>query len=104
MLREDKRADFVPAGLFGRKRRFTSGGLSAPLAVSRRRLRRMQERSSSEPVLLYESETESWWLVEGRVFCEDEGLDARDVLALVEERKRRRRRQLDRAHSALQRE
>ena len=41
----------------------------------------------------------TWWWCEDRYFCEDDGLDARDVHALVYERRRRAERRLERAHA-----
>jgi hypothetical protein len=104
MLREDRKAGFVEASAFGRKRRFAAGEVSAPLSVSKRRLRQMMERSHELPVALLEGEPDSWWLWRGRVFREDEGYGDEDVLALLTERDRRKQRQLDRAKATLGRE
>ena len=43
----------------------------------------------------------TWWWCEDRYFSEDDGLDARDVHALVYERRRRAERRLERAHAVL---
>jgi len=104
MLREDRKAEFVRAGMFGRKRRFKAGHSSAPLAVTKRRLHKMIERSREQPVALLEGEPDRWWLWRGRVFREDEGYGPDDVLALLTERDRRKQRQLDRAKATLSRE
>ncbi len=104
MLREDRKAEFVAAGAFGRKRRFESDAAAAPLALSKRRVRALVDRSGHEPIRLLSAGTQSWWMFRGRVFCEDEGYEAGDVLALLVERERRKRRQLDRAHAVLNRE
>jgi 5-methylcytosine-specific restriction endonuclease McrA len=61
----------------------------------------MTERSAEVPVALGSDGRRKYWLFEDRVWWEDEGCDARDVLALVRERDRRARRRLERAHASL---
>nr|MBA3261856.1 HNH endonuclease [Thermoleophilaceae bacterium] len=64
-----------------------------------------QERLQRErPVPVVEAEGRRWWWFRDRFYWEDEGLTAHDVMALVVERERRRRRKLERAHAALHRE
>jgi 5-methylcytosine-specific restriction endonuclease McrA len=57
-----------------------------------------------EPVPVMEEGGRGWWWYRDRFWCEDEGCDPSDVVALVAERERRRQRRLDRAHAALRRE
>ena len=104
MLREDRKAGFVEAGAFGRRRRFACGDVAAPLTLSKRRLRELIDRSQQRPLRLLEDGTEQWWLWRGKVFREDEGYGDDDVLALLAERDRRKQRQLDRAKAQLDRE
>ncbi len=47
------------------------------------------------------AEGRMYWLFDGRVYWEDEGLGADDVLALIRDRERRQRRRLERAHAAM---
>ena len=57
--------------------------------------------AAREPVPLLADPPRTYWWFEGHVYWEDDGLAARDVLALVRDRERRRARQLERAHAAL---
>jgi 5-methylcytosine-specific restriction endonuclease McrA len=104
MLREDRKAGFIEAGAFGRRRRFAAGDVSAPLSLSKRRLRQLIERSNEQPQRLLEGEPDRWWLWRGKVYIEDEGYDEQDMLALLAERERRKQRRLDRAKAQLDRE
>lgn len=104
MLREDRKAGFVEAGAFGRRRRFAAGELAAPLSISKRRLRRLVEHSNERPIQVLEGEPDRWWLWRGRIFREDEGYADEDMLALLAERERRKQRRLDRAKAQLDRE
>jgi 5-methylcytosine-specific restriction endonuclease McrA len=65
--------------------------------VSRHDLREQQER----PVAVLDADERTYWAFEQRLYWEDAGLTADDVLALVRERQRRARRTLERAHAAL---
>ena len=61
----------------------------------------MQRR---RPIPLAEADGRRWWWFRDRFYWEDEDLTAPDVLALVVERERRRRRKLERAHATLRQE
>ena len=65
--------------------------------VSRHELREQQQR----PVAIHDHDERTYWAFEQRLYWEDSGLGADDVLALVRERQRRARRALERAHAAL---
>jgi 5-methylcytosine-specific restriction endonuclease McrA len=54
-------------------------------------------------VLLCSEGRRCTWAFEDRLYWEDEGLAAGDVLALIRERERRAERRLERAHAALAR-
>jgi 5-methylcytosine-specific restriction endonuclease McrA len=69
------------------------------LAWSTRRFRRVQDRQAVEPVALHDAGRRRYWLFQDRVYWEDDGLSAGDVLALVREREHRARRRLERAHA-----
>ena len=49
------------------------------------------------PVPVAEDERRTWWMFRGRFFWEDDGLAPDEVMALVHDRERRRRRRIDRA-------
>ena len=53
------------------------------------------------PVALFARAGRTYWAFEWRIFREDDELSPEDVLALVRQRQRRARRNLDRAHAAL---
>jgi hypothetical protein len=101
MLREVKSARFVRRpGLLGDRFALALRG-DREVVLRRRALAVARADAATVPVALAEDDERTWWLFEDRVFWEDEGLEARDVLALVRERERRDRRRLERAHAAL---
>jgi 5-methylcytosine-specific restriction endonuclease McrA len=105
MLRVDKRAGFVSQGAWLWKRHcFASGRIAAERPISRRSLVELAALQSEYPVALLEADGRRWWWFRDCFYWEDEDLSARDVMALVVERERRKRRKLERAHAALQRE
>ncbi len=104
MLREVRNCGFVRQGALLRRRlAFVVGtreaGALRPSAYAR--AARAQQR---EPVPLIEADGRRWWWYRDRFYWEDEGHGPEDVVALVADRERRRRRRLDRAHAALHRE
>jgi hypothetical protein len=103
MLREARNCGFVRHGALRRRYAFVVG--SRPSGVLRPAAFARAERAQrSYPVALMEEAGRRWWWYRDRFWWEDEGYDARDVVALVADRERRRRRRLDRAHAALRRE
>jgi 5-methylcytosine-specific restriction endonuclease McrA len=56
---------------------------------------------AARPVALVEHGGRTYWAFEDRIWWEDDGLAAADVLALVRDRERRAARTLERAHAAL---
>jgi 5-methylcytosine-specific restriction endonuclease McrA len=54
-----------------------------------------------EPVAVLHGGGRQWWWFRDRFYCEDDGLTAPDVMALVLERERRKQRRLERAHAAM---
>ncbi|HEU4656635.1 MAG TPA: HNH endonuclease signature motif containing protein [Capillimicrobium sp.] len=102
MLRECPDARFESTrSLAGRRWFLVRGERVATAAWPGRRMRAMAAAQRREPVALFHDGGRTWWWFEDRVYWEDEGLAAADVLALVRERDRRRRRTLERAHAAL---
>ncbi len=102
MLREVKNARF--------ERRLTLSGWRyhlvegrTPVAVTwrRRALAAIEREQQLRPVALFARAGRTYWSFEWRIFWEDDELSPDDVLALVRQRERRLRRNLDRAHAAL---
>jgi 5-methylcytosine-specific restriction endonuclease McrA len=105
MLRLDKRATFLTQGVWlWRRHRFTVGRVESGRALSRRSLADLAELQREQPVALLEADGRRWWWFRDRFYWEDDELTAHDVMALVVERDRRKRRRLERAHAALHRE
>src|SRR5918999_546858 len=101
MLREVKNARFERRrSLLGRRYELVEGGEPA-IAWRRRAFEALMREQEHRPVALFERAERTYWAFEGRVYWEDDELDAADVLALVRQRQRRARRTLERAHAAL---
>ncbi|MGE0250126.1 MAG: HNH endonuclease [Thermoleophilia bacterium] len=97
MLREDPNARFE-VGLL--RCRFVAGRAAfRPIGRGEHRAILRDQREAPVPVAADAPRT--WWMFHERVFWEDEGLEAEDVMALVLERERRRRRRLDRARDLM---
>jgi len=87
--------------LRGRRHRLMTGQGAVPGTWGARRHRVLRTLAPTEPVPVVADGRRTYWWFEDRVYWEDEGLDHRDVVALVRDRERRRRRALERAHGAL---
>ena len=103
MLREVKNGALVRSNLtlLGWRWRFTQGGGPSSATWSTRRLRELLALQAQEPVALMTDGRRTYWAFEERFFWEDDGLSARDVVALVRDRERRAQRRLERAHAGL---
>jgi hypothetical protein len=88
----------------GRRFRLVCGREQVGRSWGARRQRALSAAARERPVALAQEGRRTWWWFEERCYWEDDGLDGRDVLALVREREGRRRRRLERAHAALARE
>jgi hypothetical protein len=104
MLREARNCAFVRQGaLLWRRHALVVGarevGVLRPGAYARGA--RAQQH---EPIPLLEAAGRRLWWYRDRFYWEDEGYAPQDVVALVADRERRKRRRLDRAHAALRRE
>jgi 5-methylcytosine-specific restriction endonuclease McrA len=104
MLRSDRNAHFDSEGWLGRRHRFRSGRLVAERPIGSRALARAARAQRERPVALVEADGRRWWWYRDGFYWEDEGLGEDDVIALVAERERSRRRRLERAHAALRAE
>ncbi len=102
MLREVKDARWeCRRSVAGRRWRLVRGARASTATWSTRRLRAMRMAQVTEPVALIAEDGRVWWWFGDRIWWEDAGLGADDVLALVRERDRRDERRLERAHAAL---
>jgi 5-methylcytosine-specific restriction endonuclease McrA len=105
MLRIDRKACFVTEGAwFWKRYRFQATRHAAARPFGPRALAELEQRQREQPVALIEAEGRQWWWYRECFYWEDDGLGARDVMALVVERERRKQRKLERAHAALQQE
>jgi hypothetical protein len=102
MLREDKNAGFARRGLPGlARRRFTARGHEAAEAYGPRAYARLLDEQQRRPVALLTAGRRTWWAFKGRIWWEDEGYGAEDVMALALERERRRRQRVERARDLM---
>ena len=103
MLREVKNGALVKNNLtlVGWRWRFAQGDTRSDASWSTSKVRALLAAQAAEPVSILSDGSRTYWVFEQRFFWEDEGLSARDVLALVRDRQRRSQRKLDRAHAAL---
>jgi hypothetical protein len=102
-LREDPNGSVLSdrgGYLFGRRHWFVGTGCP-PLRLRSSFAAQASERQRTEPVQVAATETRTYWWFEDRFCWENQGLESRDVMALLRERDRRRRRGLDRAHLSL---
>jgi 5-methylcytosine-specific restriction endonuclease McrA len=100
MLREDKDAHFAAGFL---RRRLISGSRVFP-SISRAAHRAIVREQGERPVAVGRDERATWWMFRDRVFRDDEGLGADEVMALLVDRERRRRRQIERAMDLMRAE
>jgi 5-methylcytosine-specific restriction endonuclease McrA len=99
MLREVKDAAFERRlTLFGWRYHVTWDDTPA---WGSRAFRKLRECQAVTPVCVQHAGRRHYWVFEDRVYWEDDGLAAGDVLALVREREHRRRRRLERAHALV---
>ncbi|MBF6620794.1 MAG: HNH endonuclease [Patulibacter sp.] len=102
MLREAPSHRFEARVTLRGRRYLLVDGKGQPTAVwSSRRFHRLQRVQQQAPAALIDDGHRTWWWFEDRIYWEDDGLGAPDVVALVRDRERRRDRKLERAHAAL---
>jgi hypothetical protein len=102
MLREVKRAElFRRLTLFGWRYHLVLGGKPSQASWSSRRQRALARAQRLEPTVVLSADGRTYWLFEDRLYWEDHGLAASDVLALVRDRQLRQQRRLERAHAAV---
>jgi hypothetical protein len=102
MLREDKKSGFFHyrVCIFWRRHYFTGTGVDR-VPFKLREIDRLERIQETQPVSVGANDSRTWWWFEDRFYWEDEGYDSGDVLALVRDRQRKKRRQLQRAKDLL---
>jgi hypothetical protein len=101
MLREAKNAEFFSEGAWFR-RRFVLHVGERPVAFLRGGEfdRAAQAQETRAVCVAAEGARQYWWLHDA-FYWDDDGLTREDVEALVHERRRRKQRQLERAHAVM---
>jgi 5-methylcytosine-specific restriction endonuclease McrA len=103
MLREAKNAEFQPTRRrLLRRHVFTAGNLVAQRGLRPTEHAELQQEQRRHAVAVLQAPGgRTYWWCQDRFYWEDDGLTARDVLALVTERHQRAQKRLARAHAAL---
>jgi 5-methylcytosine-specific restriction endonuclease McrA len=102
MLREVKNGRFARRrSVLGFRYQLVQGSKPLARAWGGGKQRRLLVAQAEAPVAVVEADRRTYWLFEGRLWWEDDGLGARDVLALIRQRQRRAQRRLADAHRAL---
>lgn len=105
MLKRDSAAGFLKSGvsIFSRYR-FEAPGFEAERSLNQGAFLRLQRESDTAPVLAAQdgARKRSWWLYRGEFYREEEGLEAREVLALILERDSQKVRRLKRAIALME--
>jgi hypothetical protein len=99
-LREDKNAGMVCTGLFFHRWYFRGTG-SGQVRLTRRQIERLTRAQTTGPTKVASTDRRTWWWFETVFYWEDENYEASDVLAVVRDRQRKKRRQLERAKDLL---
>lgn len=89
--------------LFDRRYFFTATGLP-PVRMSAEFARSTQRQAAILPAQVFRNGARTWWQFENGFWWENVGYQADDVLALLKDRERRQRRELERAHMLLKAE
>lgn len=105
MLRRDTTAGFAKSGMsiFSRYR-FQAGGFVSPRSLNQGAYAALRRAAAELPVLAAcdEQSGRRWWLYREAFFREAEGLEARQVLALILEREGQKERRLKRAIALME--
>jgi 5-methylcytosine-specific restriction endonuclease McrA len=89
--------------LFERRYFFTATGLP-PVRLSAEFVSDVQKRAATGPAKVVTDGARTWWQFENGFWWENVGYQAADVMALLKDRERRHKRELDRAHMLLKAE
>lgn len=102
MVREVKNAGWERTGAwFWTRYVFAAGKVRLERGVTPAEYARMAREQADNAVAVMHAGPRTYWWCEGRFYWEDDALGARDVYALVYERRRRAERRLERAHAVL---
>jgi hypothetical protein len=105
MLKRDSEAGFVKTGIsiFSRYR-FEAGAFNAARTLNQGAFSRLRQESDETPVLAAEDAARKrrWWLYRDDIYRDDEGLEAREVMALILERDSQKVRRLKRAIALME--
>lgn len=102
-FREDSNAAIVADrnGYLFAKRWYFIGTGCPPVRLKPEFVSEAMQRKEAEPVLVAFTPHRRYWCFQGRWVWENQGLEPRDVLALLRERDRKQARNLERAHVLL---
>ena len=105
LLRRDTTATFAKSGIsvFSRYR-FEAAGFQAPRTLNRGAYEATMRAQAESPVLVAEDEARRrrWWLYQGDFYWEDDGYEARGVMALILDRETQKERRLKRAIALME--
>lgn len=102
-LREDKNARFFEdrSGFLWRKRYWFVGTGCPPLEFEQQQIAALYQNAEVDPAPIAEFPPRRWWLYQGTVYWENGNYSSQDVKALLLQRAREEKRQLDRAHALM---
>lgn len=105
LLKRDTTARYAKSGvsIFSRYR-FRSAGFEAPRTLNQGAYGAVMRTQHEVPVLVAEDEVRRrrWWLYQDEFYWEDDGYEARGVMALVQDRETQRDRRLKRAIALME--
>lgn len=105
LLRRDTTATLAKSGIsiFSRYR-FETAGFDAPRSLHQGAYDAIQRAQAEMPVLVAEDEARRrrWWLYQDEFYWEDEGYEARGVMALILDRGTQKERRLKRAIALME--
>lgn len=103
MLREDKNARFFKdrSGFLWQKRYWFVGTGCPPTEFSVEEIGNLYQQAVDDPVPIVELPPRTWWLFQENIYWENGDYSSRDVKALLLQRARQDRRQLERAHALM---
>lgn len=103
MLKEDKNATFFKdnSGFLWRKRYWFVGTGCPPTQFTLEEISELYRQAQDDPVHIVSLPPRDWWLYQENIYWENGDYSARDVKALLLQRMRQERRQLERAHALM---
>jgi len=106
MLRADNKVELVKltwtlTGLFTGRWAIRSGRKVFPPRWPQKKLEEVQAQQAEEPLALLEDGRRALWYFRERFYWDDEQLPSEDVMALVLQRERSKKRKLESAHTLM---